>query len=128
MPTETTGQRIVQDFLLHRSMAHGWSNLAKRIDAAIAEALAKAELDRLANIITRSGMTAQEFALAMNEYDPDICREGFHRFKDFRPTKPGELQPDDWRCLQCGRTRAEISACQPSAIDAARAKAEEKRP
>jgi hypothetical protein len=42
----------------------------------------------------------------------DICAKGWHRFKDFLPTKPRELPPDDWQCLNCGWTRAEIDAEQ----------------
>jgi hypothetical protein len=45
----------------------------------------------------------------------EICREGWHRFNEFRATKPYELPPDYWRCLNCGWTRAEIQAVQPSA-------------
>ncbi len=37
-----------------------------------------------------------------------LCPMGWHRFPEFVATKPGELPPDDWKCLTCGYTRLEI--------------------
>lgn len=69
MPVETTGQRIVREFMDSPRMQT--AQLAENIDTAIADALARSETDRLAKIITRSGMTAQEFSKLLSERDPD---------------------------------------------------------